>query len=782
MKRKIVLLLITFFCNLLVIHAYETSFSDTNNEIDITYEEAKKIVKETMRDWYIRGPYVQYNYSRSTYGVDYPENATKDNTKYDVCSAFASDVYGNAFGFEIGGDQFPKLTDNLLSSAKNYYNSNKDGGLDNTFLLLYKDSTNNYVYNNTVNFSDFVQMIQPGDIFVYKGHVMVAYDKVQKPDRVDVLLLNSVVGGTINTRINSDVRKLRYKNSDLLVNPKELNEIIDIENEGSISSRWLSDVTQFVSSDSINCSSSSCAVIRPYYAKNNKAMFNYSIREKNYNQSLLRLEYPGLYIEKTVNVKNNNNVYLNDELEYTITIKNMSNTSYNPQNYGSFVIKETLGNYVTYLSSNNNGVYSNNYVTWNISNLDANKSIKLVYKVKVKKDYSNLNKVIESDGVFLKNSNSSISIATGNINNKIVQKVIKKEYSKCFNEYKNSYTGLELLDKIYSCTSNSNFDFKDFDFTNLFKRNSGLYDQNNPNPLQFNSNMNDKHKLFKNMILNDYWSGVTLMNSGSNIIALSWYGQAASRNKYIKPSDLKDGDILIYSTDYDNFKQASTAYNTPNSDRYTKENGLYAYIYIDGKFVGRNYSGNVNERNEFTYNYYTDLSKLYVWSKTSNDKLEANPELLEFFNYETLYEKDYFVILRPELLIKELSEVELEGNIGKTKYIQNKDELDLSGLVLKTVYNDGETSTIGIDDKNVNITGFNNKKLGRQIITIEYLGRKVTTEVEVVSESGGNDAIPNVVDNPQTGLFVPVVSLIALLMVSFSIMHIVKKRNKLFDI
>ena len=47
-------------------------------------------------------------------------------------------------------------------------------------------------------------------------------------------------------------------------------------------------------------------------------------------------------------------------------------------------------------------------------------------------------------------------------------------------------------------------------------------------------------------------------------------------------------DVLIYYVDND---------STKSELRYTKENGLYAFIYINGSFVGVNYNGKTNQRN-----------------------------------------------------------------------------------------------------------------------------------------------------------------------------------------
>lgn len=82
----------------------------------------------------------------------------------------------------------------------------------------------------------------------------------------------------------------------------------------------------------------------------------------------------------------------------------------------------------------------------------------------------------------------------------------------------------------------------------------------------------------------------------------------------------------------------------------TYENGEYGFIFIEGKgFVGVNEGndgkiGKSDDRNEFNASYYVK-NDLRVYS----DINETDKDVLEFSNYQTLFGKNYYVILRPSL-------------------------------------------------------------------------------------------------------------------------------------
>ena len=82
MKKKIILMLVLFLFPFYVF-GEETIDGEYG-----TYEDASKMLKETMKAYYMRGPYLQYNYARATYASEAPEESTSQDPKYMVCAAY----------------------------------------------------------------------------------------------------------------------------------------------------------------------------------------------------------------------------------------------------------------------------------------------------------------------------------------------------------------------------------------------------------------------------------------------------------------------------------------------------------------------------------------------------------------------------------------------------------------------------------------------------------------------------------------------------------------------
>ena len=70
----------------------------------------------------------------------------------------------------------------------------------------------------------------------------------------------------------------------------------------------------------------------------------------------------------------------------------------------------------------------------------------------------------------------------------------------------------------------------------------------------------------------------------------------------------------------------------------------------------------------------------------------------------------------------------------KTEYIQNYEELDLTGGILTVTYYDGSVDTVSLTNEKVKVTGFDNTKIGTNTLTVEYEENKVTFDVEIISK------------------------------------------------
>ncbi len=636
-----------------------------------TYDKAIKIIQEVLRDYYIRGESIQYNYARAQYGEYPPEEATKQDNRYFVCACFTFSAYKEAFGVTRSSGEFPYENKMLNEDAREYYNANKNNSskLNGSYLIYYERKSDNtrYIYKNKTSINDFAQIIQPGDLFTYTGHTMIAYKTVKRDTgKWDVLMLNAFVSPTVPSRITGTAR-LQY---NLFPSDHEKNNNLDIEKEGGLKYFWLSE-SSFSNNGNLKCNDDECSVIRAFYNNNGKAVFNYSIVASQYKRSELRLKYPGLYIEKTVETVDrdykaidNGSVYLGDEIRYTITITNKSNTTYDGKAFGKFIVEEKLNsNLVTYksVSSSKSGTIitkptSSNYtIKWEVPELKKGETITLKYRVAINNKASNVNKQVESTGKFYEPGKSSVYLSTGEISNTIIPKVSEtKSYKSCFDSKKSSSSGLKLINEIYKCVWNKDYSFTNFKFDKIFNKPSSITTMSSHDTISFKTSLDSTHTKFKAMILNNLWSGVIKFQkegyNGQYVFPRWNEGDNLKRVRNIYSDYFKDGDVLIYSVDYS---------NTDSSLKHTNENGIYAYIYINGKFVGVNYSGKSNERNQFTYNYYSNLSvngktgySNHLYSGYSKITSSYNKDgILTYINYLTLFDKDYYIVLRPEIVI-----------------------------------------------------------------------------------------------------------------------------------
>ena len=422
-----------------------------------TYSDAQKMIKESMRAYYLRGPSLQYNNPRATHEL--PEEASPQDTHYQVCGTLVYQAYRLAFG---AGSTFPKYQTTVEANSNTYY-QNSDPRLvyyySGNYTLDNYETGNKYYPNGkttgTMSISDFAQYIEPGDIFDYDGHVMLAYDKIQKQDGSwDVLMLHShqenanqgITGELIKNYLgvrrgkSAPTAKLSLNTFE---NKSGANNFLDLDIddtieekkflEGSVQAFWLSNQKMFVNSDTYNMwchpNYTPCSVIRLFHKdEEDKAIFNFTVDTTKYNTTKdIRVEYPGLYIEKTVDKGDNKSVYLGDTLTYTIKVKNKSKENYE----NGFYIKETINtNLVTFAETYSNA--NNNTITFEGNTLESGEEITFTYKVKVKYNINNINNTITSTGKFLKQTNGTLNIATGTVENLIIPKANNRKQIKSY--------------------------------------------------------------------------------------------------------------------------------------------------------------------------------------------------------------------------------------------------------------------------------------------------------------------------------------------------------------
>ena len=94
--------------------------------------------------------------------------------------------------------------------------------------------------------------------------------------------------------------------------------------------------------------------------------------------------------------------------------------------------------------------------------------------------------------------------------------------------------------------------------------------------------------------------------------------------------------------------------------------------------------------------------------------------------------KDFYVEVKINVKNIELVKVSLKNKPNKLIYVQDEEQLDLSGGKLLLEYNNGIEKEIDLYNENVEITGFNNKELGNQLIKINYQNHELNFNVEII--------------------------------------------------
>lgn len=80
---------------------------------------------------------------------------------------------------------------------------------------------------------------------------------------------------------------------------------------------------------------------------------------------------------------------------------------------------------------------------------------------------------------------------------------------------------------------------------------------------------------------------------------------------------------------------------------------------------------------------------------------------------------------------KEIINVTINKKPTKKNYVQNLEELDLSGGEIKVTYDDGSSKLISMTNNKVSCSGFSNEKVGTSTVTIKYENRELKFDVNI---------------------------------------------------
>ena len=637
----------------------------------------EKAFQELAYAYYMRWPTIQYNSMKAAYSLFLPETATTQNSSYLVCSTFTRNIYYRLLGIKI-----PRYTYDLMDYARDHvwnpevvWYGVKSGS---DFIMKIYDSEASGHYKELIKpkLSDIIPYLRIGDILTYDWHTIVVYDLHYdgSGNIDDAILMHSTHGawnGYIKTKIPGSTKigdnisfgsanHHLYHNSTGSAFYSGLLEgslnITKIKNQKVWKFIWTGDykdyeysILRFVQQDDEGNE------VLTYHGSDYEDTEYVSEPISLSDKIEDRLKFSKLFIEKTVSEYANDMVELGTTMTYTIVVKNKSNEDYT----GDLIITENVSEFVTYsgYTSSKEGIYFNrngSILTWNIGKLNAEEEVIIQYFVDV--DKGNIWDTIVSTG-----SVGHISSAT--IKNKIGKALNEDQEANIGNSFESlrgDYTWKELIDKVYQESVGVDLNFKEFDITKLIKHTN------------LSSRWSDTFYLntgnsFSWMILNNYRSTLALGGDNYNgtpiyVYKLKYWKSLSNtkrRADTINSENFRTGDILIYTNTNDNIYSYSLAGGLTTKP-VTYEDGEYVYIYIDGKFVGVNLgndgvkdqSTGGDDRNEFTREYYS-ANSLYWYSAWFSSG--TTDEFKDNLHYQTLFGKDYYVILRPSLMIRDIT-------------------------------------------------------------------------------------------------------------------------------
>ena len=96
-----------------------------------------------------------------------------------------------------------------------------------------------------------------------------------------------------------------------------------------------------------------------------------------------------------------------------------------------------------------------------------------------------------------------------------------------------------------------------------------------------------------------------------------------------------------------------------------------------------------------------------------------------------------------------VTKIEVETKLTKNTYVQNSEQLDLSGGFLKITYSNSTTAMYSTESKKVTVTGFDNTKLGKNTITFSFGGQSVQYDVTIIPKEITNISINKLPDKTE---------------------------------
>ena len=621
-----------FFCGNISQAAIKPSTNSAEND-------NQRIIQEVAATYYLKGDNIQYESQRRDQYVS-PEDINSQSASYFVCSGFTYATYYNAFGMVI-----PENTTKINAYGKSFF-----GQSGHEDVVVYEETEHQNNVANANYHDSILNQLKVGDIISYyysdSGHAALVYDfNYSNGNKTEAIILHST------TNYDKTSTKL---SKGLSWNNAAPNPITGVD-EGTVQYTDLRNILN------MSKNARNFTIYRPLALANDDQIYNLvncdgtGTNINNYtctsqtstfdqkDSSLSRITYKGIQIEKTVDVFNGSVVEPGDTLTYTISITNNSDSEYN-----NISLVESIP---TDLVVAENG---SSILNWNVDTIPASTTYRKNYRVKVKNDKSLIGKKIISKGTVANIPSSTVTNTIGYNLNTTEKTAIESAY----NDLKNTYSGINLIDKIYQKSLGYSLELTDLklaahhntgndsnNIKNLNQNCNSYFESTNSDALLNtvwglyegrNEILNQDHPLAKN-VLNNYYSAlfteyqdastcsiksISLKNWETANTGTPETANRSERSVRIYPETLKTGDILLY---------ANTGSKKDKEDSVTKENGIYAFIWIEDQNNGGNFYG---------ANSLADGSQLNKISGTNG--IGSN-------NLQTLFGKDYYVILRPSI-------------------------------------------------------------------------------------------------------------------------------------
>ena len=535
-KRTFIIVIIMVLSILIVFNSLNRinkSLAASDNSLENRY---RSMLIDTADAYYRKKKYYQYDLYRENKYLA-PESINQYNYSYSVCSTFAFQIYYNTLGIVI-----PFKSSNIITNSNYAIDNNVSSDFFNRFIIGENGSLNDFI-------NEAYDYVLPGDLIVFKignnGHTTMVYKK-------------EIVNGEKRIKI--------IHNNGYVYDHNELKD--KIEESGSL---YKDDLKEFLNKNStlkiihmVKVIKTKSDVVKYLVFKTNndgtKTIIENEVKSVSDKASSVRYKYKSMDLTKTHKIikddcSTSTSLYadLNDYIEYTIEIKNNSDSNYTNMKF----VEKIDTSKVDFISSSGTFDSSMSTITFKDVKVESNSSKKLTYKVRVKNDNNLLGKKIESNGTLDGKLNTKkIVTYIGGTLSKYSQDLLKSQY-KNISVDSSDTSGKKYVKKLYKDLLGYDLDIKDTIIA---------FDNNVSTPVNNTKITNNKDIVVGNLYglsvkdsISVYKAWGYQTSTGAVNIVASTFNEYENRPRTLTKDMFETGDII-----------------------YTNN---VAYIYIDGALI-----------------------------------------------------------------------------------------------------------------------------------------------------------------------------------------------------